>query len=441
MLPAYSDEFKVISQATGKHKSKCLSPCIPSIRPLPCLFALLIGIDRYKKKDIARLEAAVADVDKVKKYLMKYLSVPGTRITTLVNEAATRIAIIDAIQNLSKDVNIRAGDAILIYFAGHGARVTAPGAWTEMTQHIEVIVPYDMGVDNIPSIPDRTLGALLINLSRAKGDNITVILDSCHSGSGTRNVKNGISFINRGIEITDSILPDLDRNIWGEIELSLPVSERGSVVTGGFAHPGETSHVLLAACQPGEQAREMPLKKYGVFTNALLEALEMYDIQNLTYANLLKKMKSLNNQHPQCEGRNKNRLIFNANPPPPWAFEHDVKRCGNRYILRAGKVHSIVNGAKFHVYRNQDQSSYAVDAHPVVMIAKNVKENMADLLPMGSTDELAGPSWLVAIQTSAGPDEALLVYASPEGRMYSMLQQMIEQAKQADRPWRIRLVD
>jgi hypothetical protein len=142
------------------------------ISPSPCIFALLIGINHYKKKDITNLEAAVADVDEVKRYLMRYLDVPEAQITTLVNEAATRAAIIDAIKSLSKNSSIHMGDAILIYFAGHGSRAKVPYTSKDSCQYIEVIVPYDMGIDNVPSIPDRTLGALLVALAQVKGDNI-----------------------------------------------------------------------------------------------------------------------------------------------------------------------------------------------------------------------------------------------------------------------------
>ena len=100
----------------------------------------------------------------------------------LLDSQATRAAIIRAIQALSLDINIKKGDPILIYFAGHGSWAYAPlekGWKVGGTGKIEFLIPYDHSSlqpvedgDRKYGIPDRTLGALLWQLAIEKGDNI-----------------------------------------------------------------------------------------------------------------------------------------------------------------------------------------------------------------------------------------------------------------------------
>jgi hypothetical protein len=134
----------------------------------------------------------------------------------------------------------------------------------------------------------------------------------------------------------------------------------------------------------------------------------------------------------------KNRRIFNADPPLPGSFEHSVllkpSNNGDKYILQAGDVHGIATGAKFRVCGSNN-----VDAPSTIMTIGHVRDSTAELfLPEGYTNDLAGHTPLIARQTSAGPDEVLLVCASSENRIYSMLQQL---AKQTDQSWKIQLVD
>ena len=116
----------------------------------------------------------------------------------------------------------------------------------------------------------------------------TVILDCCHSGSGTRNYKDPTELA-RGIDI-GNIPSDLDRDIWIDFESS-KISGRGTEVNAGFTHGGLRSHVLLAACGSEESAIERNGR--GLFTQRLLDALMTFEIDKLTYAGLLQRMPRL----------------------------------------------------------------------------------------------------------------------------------------------------
>lgn len=105
------------------------------------------------------------------------MRVPSKRIINLRNKAASRQAIIKAFRTLQKNPDIRRQDAIFIYFAGHGGETRAPAGWETGGNKIQLILPQDTGTklpsgQTIHAIPDRTISALLNDLSREKGDNV-----------------------------------------------------------------------------------------------------------------------------------------------------------------------------------------------------------------------------------------------------------------------------
>ncbi|EIM84388.1 uncharacterized protein STEHIDRAFT_36991, partial [Stereum hirsutum FP-91666 SS1] len=149
------------------------------------LYAVIIGINKYQH--IEHLSAAVADANAVRSFLETSMCVPKQRISTLLDEAATRANILGQLQQLANTDVIQRDDPILIFYAGHGAQTELLGGET-----IEMICPYDFRADgdskdaSAQGIPDFTLGHLLNRISMAKGNNVTVIFDCCHAGSATR---------------------------------------------------------------------------------------------------------------------------------------------------------------------------------------------------------------------------------------------------------------
>ena len=243
-------------------------------------------------------------------YLQKHLRIPSSQIRNLRDSEATRTAIIEGIEGLLCDDEIKEGDPIVIYYAGHGGWADAPAGWEAGGTKIQLLVPCDYSSEleageQKHAVPDRTLAALLSRLAIKKGDNIvrqslfsaviyrlttwqTVILDCCHSGSGTRNDSDPTELV-RGIDVAN-VPSDLDRDVWKDFESSNG-SERGTVVNASFTHSGLRSHVLLAACDAEESALER--KSRGLFTQGLLRVLMAIGIDKLTYADLLQQMPHL----------------------------------------------------------------------------------------------------------------------------------------------------
>jgi hypothetical protein len=144
----------------------------------------------------------------------------------------------------------------------------------------------------------------------------TVILDCCHSGSGTR-----CDETVREFELDPNDVPDdLDADIVKDPANLAPEPEpaechgdrpRGLHPPNGFAVHGMKSHVLLAACSANEFAREgthnghalggqstldnpqeaLPVR--GRFTTALLELFENVPLNQITYAEVLTKIRPI----------------------------------------------------------------------------------------------------------------------------------------------------
>ena len=67
------------------------------------LFALIIGINKYKDPAVPDLRGAVPDADAVQKFLISKVDVTKNRIVILRDGEATREAMVNAIQDLGQD--------------------------------------------------------------------------------------------------------------------------------------------------------------------------------------------------------------------------------------------------------------------------------------------------------------------------------------------------
>ena len=142
----------------------------------PRLFALIIGIDKYK--DITpNLSGAVADASA----MMQFLSTKASAVRTvfLQNEGATRTAIIEGFEALQKWKEIEKGDPIVVYFAGHGSEARMQGG----EEYTQMLLPYDASprtpnVEELPAvagIPDHLIRDFLNDIAKEKGNNIVRI--------------------------------------------------------------------------------------------------------------------------------------------------------------------------------------------------------------------------------------------------------------------------
>jgi hypothetical protein len=136
--------------------------------------AVLVGIDRYADADVPSLSYAVRDVDALAALLRQRFGYD--ELIVLRNEAATREGVLAALSGLS---SLRPDDAVLVFWAGHGA--TAVGAGGESVGYL---VPHEGSLrpDRLPveDISMEELRALLLRLIPAR--HRLLVVDACYGG-------------------------------------------------------------------------------------------------------------------------------------------------------------------------------------------------------------------------------------------------------------------
>ncbi|KAL0568251.1 hypothetical protein V5O48_013739 [Marasmius crinis-equi] len=319
------------------------------------LFAVIVGINDYKDEAIPNLQGAVKDADDFVLLLKEVYSVPGTRIVKLIDHEATREKVLGALEGLVNHPEIGADDPIVIYFAGHGSEVDISGVKMQM------LLPQDFAQGGSPvlqgqGITDRKLRHLLTTIAKSKSDNITVIFDCCHSGSGTRKNQLAIGFPVRGLDLpsTYTIPPDIL-----EQELVFKQSLRSSV----SETTGYSSHILLAACKSSQTAKEN--EEGGAFTSRLIALLRQRGFNRPSNADIILQieMPDLHNQSPQCEGMNKTRVLFDTKIGGHRGYHLQASNANPaEFNLEAGEAHGITIDSKFAVYSDPGLTEFLGNA-------------------------------------------------------------------------------
>ncbi len=261
------------------------------------LHAFLVGIDKYLDP-AHRLAGCRNDVAAFAELLTLRVRPERLRLRTLVDEQATRESVIAAFRaHLGK---VTAADTALFYYAGHGSRERSPEIfWTVEPDRLdETLVLWDSRQPGGWDLADKELAALLRPLA-ATGAHVVVILDSCHSGSGTRALASGAKVRRFPLDVRDrplaSFLP----------EVQAIASARAS--ESGWDLGDDGRHVLLAACCDDQEATEYYSGGVhrGAFSWFLLEALRQSP-GTPTYRDLAARVRArvianVPGQEPQVE--------------------------------------------------------------------------------------------------------------------------------------------
>ncbi|KAJ7879236.1 hypothetical protein B0H14DRAFT_3773850 [Mycena olivaceomarginata] len=167
-------------------------------------------------------------------------------------------------------------------------------------------------------------------LFEKKGRNITVILDSCHSGGMGRIPEPDVR---AALLESRSVPPDLDSHLWDRKD------KTDTVMSYRMWSPSAESHVLLAACRAEEMAREFdyPGEYSGRFTTNLVSLCE-----------LMQRMPLCTKQTLHGGGSRMKRLIFSGNYP----------KTGRRAVPLISMVFRVDMGAAEGVVPGTDFSTY-----------------------------------------------------------------------------------
>ncbi|MEW6734377.1 MAG: caspase family protein [Acidobacteriota bacterium] len=311
------------------------------------VFALLVGIDNYPNQQ-HKLDGCINDVTAMQEYLQARIDDNGFYLQPpllLKNQQATRQAVIDGFRQYLCQAN--KDDVALFYFSGHGSREIIPPQFQQYRPNglVETLVCWDSRNEGSWDLADKEL-AKLISVVASNNPHITIILDCCHAGSGTREP-------NRTAvrQITKDPRPrPVESFIFQPEEFANLTAQTAKVNNSGWSISTTGRHILLAACRYNQLANEYKVagKTYGAFSYFLLDTLKRAT-GRLTYRDLFDRTRALVCNHfftqtPQLEAHlltDLNQLFlggaiavrnsyFTVNYNKTWGW-----------ILNAGAVHGI----------------------------------------------------------------------------------------------------
>lgn len=152
--------------------------------------ALLVGINAYPETGLlAPLRGCVNDVEMQYHLLVHRFGFNPADILKLTDAQATRTGILTAFEeHLIQQA--KPGDVVVFHFSGHGSRVLDPDR--DFPDGLNsTLVPVDSPLpEGFPRqggpVHDITGHTLFLLMKALQTDQVTVVLDSCHSGGGTR---------------------------------------------------------------------------------------------------------------------------------------------------------------------------------------------------------------------------------------------------------------
>lgn len=309
--------------------------------PQPRRLALLIAINDYSASRLPRvgaaaperdwpdLRGAVNDANDLREMLIARHGFDRANVVTLTDQQATRAAIVGALRRLAEDA--RRDDVVFVYFAGHGSRVVNSKS-DEPDKLDESIIPADSrrGADDIR---DKELRRVF-NAILDRGARLTVILDSCFSGSGARGLPTGAR--PRGIR------PDL-RDVRDGSPSGPRPENRGALVisaTHDDSSAWETTSI--------EDSRS-----HGAFTWAWLRAMRDASPNEPaidTFARAQARLRAeMAFQDPVIAGEQRERstpFLGNTSAPTRSAFAVERVKSDGTIVVAAGWAHGLSAGSE-----------------------------------------------------------------------------------------------
>jgi metacaspase-1 len=245
--------------------------------------ALLVGVNKYKLPG-SDLQGCVHDATNVRDCLLKYFGFTVKDIRVLTDSRATKQGILDRLTWLVKDA--KSGDRLLFHFSGHGSQIRDRDG-DELKDHLdEIICPHDMDWDGT-YILDDDLKTIFSTL--AAGVHLEVLLDSCHSGSATREAVEPVSplILSTSRFVRQRFLAPPEDILCRQLdEDDLPVTRMLKA-----ANP--TSHALFSGCRDNQTSADAYISGTynGAFTYYFCKHIR--DVQGgINRAELLRRLRA-----------------------------------------------------------------------------------------------------------------------------------------------------
>jgi hypothetical protein len=238
--------------------------------------AFLVGINDYAPSGAGGpdLRGCVNDVRDMANTLHSLAIVPATPTTMRIvtDNRATKAAIIQGLKWLL--TGAKKGDVLIFFYSGHGSYM-ADVSGDELDKKDETICPHDYASAGM--IKDDDLRSLLSGLPA--GVNLDVLLDSCFSGTGTRELAALASLPEEDAITYRHVEPPIDwgffldanptLDVHGFLKPAAQLGAREAVVVPGL------NHVLWSGCRNNQTSAEALIGGVyrGVFTYNFCKAL------------------------------------------------------------------------------------------------------------------------------------------------------------------------
>lgn len=240
--------------------------------------ALLVGINKYRIPG-ADLNGCVNDVTNVRDVLLKYFGFSVEDIRVLVDERATKKNIIERLKWLVDKV--KDGDKLLFHYSGHGSQIRDRDG-DELKDHMdEIICPHDMDWDGC-FITDDDLRQIFSSIPQ--GANLEVLLDCCHSGTGTREA---FAIKNLPMELSFKV-----RFLLPPVDIACRMDDDVKI-RRILKNANLMNHVLFSACRDNQTSADAYINgSYnGAFTYYLCKHLREAGA-NITRMELIKRVRA-----------------------------------------------------------------------------------------------------------------------------------------------------
>lgn len=366
-------QFDIISQANRYAQVLAQST--------PRKLALLIGINQYPASQrFSDLQGCVTDVNLQQELLIHRFGFSKNDILRLTSDSSdqqpTRSNILTAFEeHLIKQA--KPGDVVIFHFSGHGSQLIDPTPVKlcpnqQFNSDLNsTLVPAEDGQNKlVPDIMGRTLFLLM---SALQTDNVSFVLDSCHSGGGTRG-----NFRIRSVP-GDDLLPSNE-----EIAYQQHWLEKLQISAQEFAQQrcaALRKGVVLASAQRKQAAADATFDDFyaGAFTYLLTQYLwqQTSDVGR-AIAQLTSGLKMFRTpQKPLADG-NQNQPVYFINHKLPPADAVITKVEGKQATIWLGGVDSeslasFDKGAAFTIVDQKGQASAQVQLESRQGLAATVK--------------------------------------------------------------------
>lgn len=335
----------------------------------PRKLALLVGINNYPTNDrfFGNLKGCVTDVALQEELLIHRFGFHPNDIIKLTsdespNKQPTRNNILTAFEeHLIKQA--KPGDVVVFHFSGHGSQLRDPNPIQGCSDRAfnnefnSTLVVADEGQKGLaPDIMGRTLFLLRSALNT---ENVTFVLDSCHSGGGTRGNFRVRSVPGDGLNPSPEEIAYQKR--WME-RLQLTDAELARRrCTGGKG-------VVLASAQREQEAADAEFNGFsaGAFTYLMTQYLwQQTDNVGSAIAQISHIIRPLSSQVPLADG-NQNQPVYFINKAVPPTDAVITKVDGDKATLWLGGVdreslEAFQPGATFAIVNDKGQPSGKVE--------------------------------------------------------------------------------